>query len=491
MKRMVTISLLLALVACSANEKREPEAQKDPAPQKKIGQREPAARAKKEQPKAAPKKSPKKSQPDPKKSQPDPKKGPKNKSPVKAPERFTAGAKEGDQGRAKKATDFAAPEDDDRGAKLKILQGLLAQRNRRIAGLHREIAAIKRTADAEQLLAARALEELARSKKANFKLSADLVRARKGLPSIGKPNLDEKTDERFLIAGSMDPKDIVARVNGEAVYRGDLLYRLYYNHGFSYFESFIKVKLVEQEAARLKIKVSQKDCIIWASRQMAQASAKNGGDEKFRARLKKEGQSFALYEAMLRFNAQYFLQAQKIIALQRQSPEGKVKLEKQARMEYDRRYTPSVRASHIFFPTKAKAQSPEWQVVFRKAESVLKKIRDGAKFKDMAKTFSQDVDSRGNGGRLGLVDRQRYSSLPVFNNALFTLPVNELQLVPSRAGIHVVKVTDIVAPTLSWPQAKAKILRELKASGASRLELDQLLLAIEKKSSIKRLFKLR
>ncbi|MDF1662214.1 MAG: peptidylprolyl isomerase [Planctomycetota bacterium] len=494
-KTLVVCPILLLALACSgpkSSGQPEPDNKKDlnSDPIKKSGFNEP----KKSGPEAVSgeKTGPVKKAPAPKiKPKATPKKEPVTGDPKKAttepPTKKATPKKAADDGQV----DVVKKDDDQRDAKIKILQGLNTQRERRIAGLLRELAATKNTADAERLLGARALEALAKSKKENIQLKRELAKARAGLPSTAPKASNGNQDERFLPGGDLDPNEVVARVNGEAVSRGDLFFRLYYNYALDYFDAFLRIKMVEQEAARLKIKVSEQECIVWASRQMVTLSSQNGGDKKFAERLKKEGKSLELIEAVLRVNAEYGLLVQKIVELRRQTPEGQSALEKQARQEYDRKYTPSIVASHIYWRVNAKPGTPEWKKAYSKAQEVKKKILAGAKFDEMAKKHSQDEETAKSGGSLGMLDREKYKSLPVFNNALFNLKVNQAQIVSSKVGIHIIKVTQIVPPSLSWSQAKAKIFRDMTAAGPTRGEMDQLLNSLQKKSTMKRLLKLR
>lgn len=483
-KTLFVFPLLVLALACSgpkSSGQPEPDNKKDLSdPIKKSGVNEPK--------KISPKKVEVKKT-DPAKKAPAPKTTPPKEDPKKPaakPDKKEPKAKVEDS-----STDVVKKDDDARDAKIKILQGLNSQRERRIAGLLRELAAAKNTADAERLLGARALEALAKSKKENIQLKRELAKARAGLPSKAPKTSKENQDERFLPGGDLDPNEVVARVNGETVSRGDLFFRLYYNYALDYFSSFLRIKMVEQEAARLKIKVSEQECIVWASRQMVTLSSQNGGDKKFAERLKKEGKSLELIEAVLRVNAEYGLLVQKIVELRRQTPEGRGALEKQARQEYQRSYPPSIVASHIYWRVKGKPGTADWKKAYANAQEVKKKILAGADFGEMARKHSQDEETAKSGGSLGMLERKKYESLPVFNNALFNLKVNQAQIVSSKVGIHIIKVTEIVPPSLSWPQAKAKIFRDLTAAGPTRSEMDQLLNSLQKKSTVKRLLKLR
>jgi peptidyl-prolyl cis-trans isomerase D len=91
----------------------------------------------------------------------------------------------------------------------------------------------------------------------------------------------------------------------------------------------------------------------------------------------------------------------------------------------------------------------------KKAEDVLKQVKAGAKFDDLAKKYSDDPGSKANGGALGWIGKGR--TVPEFEKAAFSLPKGGTsELVQSSYGFHIIQVLD-------KQEAHVKSLDEVKA----------------------------
>jgi peptidyl-prolyl cis-trans isomerase D len=76
-----------------------------------------------------------------------------------------------------------------------------------------------------------------------------------------------------------------------------------------------------------------------------------------------------------------------------------------------------------------------------KAQSVLKELKSGAKFEDLAKKYSDDPGSKSNGGSLGWIGHGR--TVPEFDKAAFALPKGGTSdPVQSTFGFHIIHVDD-------------------------------------------------
>jgi peptidyl-prolyl cis-trans isomerase D len=91
----------------------------------------------------------------------------------------------------------------------------------------------------------------------------------------------------------------------------------------------------------------------------------------------------------------------------------------------------------------------------KRAEDVLKQLKAGAKFEDLAKKYSEDPGSAKEGGSLGWIGKGR--TVPEFEKAAFSLPKGQISdLVKSSYGFHIIRVDD-------RQDAHMKTLDEVKA----------------------------
>ena len=96
-----------------------------------------------------------------------------------------------------------------------------------------------------------------------------------------------------------------------------------------------------------------------------------------------------------------------------------------------------VRASHILLKTEGKDDA----AVKAKAEALLKQVRGGADFAELAKKNSEDESNAKNGGDLDYFGRGRM--VPEFDQAVFAMQPGQISdLVKTQYGYHIIKLVD-------------------------------------------------
>jgi len=105
-----------------------------------------------------------------------------------------------------------------------------------------------------------------------------------------------------------------------------------------------------------------------------------------------------------------------------------------------------VKVSHILIKTPL--PGPDGKVdekgvaeAQRRAEDLLKQLKNGAKLEDLAQKYSEDPGSAKQGGSLGWIGRGQ--TVPEFEKVAFSLPKGQISgLVKSSYGFHIIRVDD-------------------------------------------------
>lgn len=119
-----------------------------------------------------------------------------------------------------------------------------------------------------------------------------------------------------------------------------------------------------------------------------------------------------------------------------------------------------VKVSHILIKTPlpgpdGKVDEKGVTTAQNRAADLLKQLKGGAKFEDLAKKYSEDPGSAKEGGSLGWIGKGR--TVPEFEKAAFSLPKGQISdLVKSSYGFHIIRVDD-------KQDAHLKTLEEVKS----------------------------
>jgi peptidyl-prolyl cis-trans isomerase D len=120
-----------------------------------------------------------------------------------------------------------------------------------------------------------------------------------------------------------------------------------------------------------------------------------------------------------------------------------------------------VKARHILLMTQGKSDAEKKQAL-TKAQDLLKQLRGGADFADLAKKNSQDPGSAQNGGDLGFIVRGQ--TVPEFEKVAFTAKPKEISdVVTTQYGYHIIQV-------MEKEPARVKPFEEVKTALAEELK---------------------
>jgi len=133
-----------------------------------------------------------------------------------------------------------------------------------------------------------------------------------------------------------------------------------------------------------------------------------------------------------------------------------------------------VKVSHILIKTPpagpdGKVDDKGVEEARKKTEDVLKQLKGGAKFEDLAKKYSDDPGSAKRGGDLGWIGRGR--TVPEFEKAAFSQAKGQTSdLVKSSYGFHIIRTEDKHEPHLkTLDEVKAEIEPLIRQQKASRM----------------------
>ena len=139
-----------------------------------------------------------------------------------------------------------------------------------------------------------------------------------------------------------------------------------------------------------------------------------------------------------------------------------------ARNRENYRVSQQARASHILFLGDMDDPDAEVPAQKAKAEELLKKIRDGADFDEMAKEHSEDTANSEDAGDLGWFGEGEYPA--EFEKAALALEPGAISdVVKSTAGYHIIKLQEkVVGRTKPFEEVQQQILSTLRQESMFR-----------------------
>lgn len=213
--------------------------------------------------------------------------------------------------------------------------------------------------------------------------------------------------------------DYVAKINGEKITQSELNKELVSQYGTDVLSTLITNKVIELEAVKKKITVSDKE----VQEELDDLQNSYGGKEAFEAAL--ESNAMTLQDA--KDNIKTYLTTTKLIEPTIDITEKELKTYfKENKDTFSQEE--QVQASHILVEDEDTAQEVE------------KKIKKGEDFAELASEYSTDTASASNGGNLdyfgkGVMDEG-------FEKAAFSMEIDEISdPIKTDYGYHIIKVT--------------------------------------------------
>lgn len=246
----------------------------------------------------------------------------------------------------------------------------------------------------------------------------------------------------FLV-GCSDGGDsrTVATVNKEKITEGELNKLLQSQYGSTALDSLITNKIVELEAKKLDIKVSDKEI----AEEYKTYTESYGGEEA----LLKSLESYNMTKKDVEKDIKNYLLTLKVMEDYIDVTDEDVKAYYEENKE-SFNTEEQVQASHILVEDEATANE------------VIKKLNAGEDFGELAHEYSTDTASAEAGGELGYFSKGQM--VEEFENAAFAMKVGEVSKTPVKTehGYHIIKVTDKKAAVKSnFESAKEEARKKL------------------------------
>ena len=192
-------------------------------------------------------------------------------------------------------------------------------------------------------------------------------------------------------------------------------------YGSTVVQSLITTSVIEQEAKKQDVTVTQKEIDAEVKTQATQY----GGTEGLKSALESSNMTMADFEESVKT----YIQTQKLMEPTLEITDAKLKAYfKENKSSYDT--AKQVKASHILVEDK------------KTAKKVAKLLADGSDWDKLAKKYSTDTSNSSDGGNLGYFDKSSMDEN--FADAAFSMKKGEISdPVKSSYGYHIIKVTGI------------------------------------------------
>ncbi|HTP67023.1 MAG TPA: peptidylprolyl isomerase [Geobacteraceae bacterium] len=288
----------------------------------------------------------------------------------------------------------------------------------------------------------------------------------------GNPEAAVKPDA----AAKTSPTDPVAKVNDKVITRGEVDRAMKVFAAQSHMsqqpsadaviDQLVSAELLYQAG----VKLSTPDLDKQVAAKMAESKARFPNDAAFDNALKSANLSQKELEELIRRDLIISNLVDKEIASKVTVTDADVKKFYDDNIDKFKQGE-SIRASHILCGVDPKASDAEKKKAKEKAEALLKEIKAGKDFAELAKNNST-CPSKAQGGDLGFFGKGQM--VPAFENAAFALKPGEVSnVVETQFGYHIIKVTDKKeAGVAKFDDVKERIRTYLKNSKIQKGVLD-------------------
>ena len=168
--------------------------------------------------------------------------------------------------------------------------------------------------------------------------------------------------------------------------------------------------------------------------QLKKAQEQYGGKDKFEQILKQQGFTLDKYKDGLKVKAAQTLMINEYAGI----TEDKIK-------ESYEKNKHQCHLAHILISVKSNSNPNGLsdEEAKKKAEEVLKKVKDGGDFASLAKEYSNDTENASSGGDLGWSSKENTKFVSEFSNAAYSLNKDQVSdVVKTPFGYHIIKVLD-------------------------------------------------
>ncbi|MEM1503073.1 peptidylprolyl isomerase [Domibacillus sp. 8LH] len=223
----------------------------------------------------------------------------------------------------------------------------------------------------------------------------------------------------FFFATAGSSAETIAEVGGTKITKDDLYDSLVKMYGADAAESLIADKIVEKEATKEKVQVTDKEI----QEELDATIESYGGEEAYKSALESSGMT----EADMKEEIKVYLETVKLLEPRIEITDEEI--ETYFNENKDTFATSEqVEASHILVDDEATAKE------------VTAKLADGEDFAALAKEYSTDTTSAENGGELGYFGTGEMTE--EFEKAAFAMEIGEIsEPVKTDYGYHIIKVT--------------------------------------------------